>query len=489
MKKYLSKKIAAGGLVCCLALSNGMFSYATENNPVIPKQKTEVVQGVSENSAETGAEETVPEIVASYELPGTLFVGDSYISRLDRYGYAAAKGFEVEAIGGDTSTMATQRLVEFGPHTPTCIVMLVGINDCGLLDFDGSHIDTMISYIRQIEAMYPGVPILVQKVFPIAKPAVESTFPGCIPERVERFNQLVADYCAIDDRVSQIDTRDGFIGEDGYMITELATEDGVHLTEDSYQKWIVNIEEAMRKVTKEVTEIHDFSDNLLPMPKEEVAKGAVGDSVKWIEWQLGKAGYPINETGGIKGVYGAELEEMIMEYQEAAGLAITGTADINTIMKLSVEKLNLIPETVSGNNAEESGNIGSVSANQADMQEEGKTVSDNSASEENQSGTVSGNSTDEGMNHKSEPEALDAISRKAAEGNSQTKTESGSALSVAYQPEQSEDTDTAEVSKDPVGEVSEDPAGEMDILQADSKIPVELKKDTVTKWLNIRMGY
>lgn len=485
MKKNLIKRITAGGIVCCLMLTNGICSFAAENNAKLPDQGIEAGSEVLGNSVESEKEEAA-ETVASYEIAGSLFVGDSYISRLERYGYASAMGFEVEAIGGDTSSMATQRMLEYGLHNPTCIVMLVGINDCGLLDFDGSHIDTMIEYIQRMEEMYPGVPILVQKVFPIAKPAIESTFPGCIPERVERFNQLVSDYCVIDDMVNQIDTRNGFIGEDGYMITEMATEDGVHLTEESYKKWIMNIQDAMRNVTKEEKAIHDFGNNVLPMPKEAVEKGAVGDSVKWIEWQLGKAGYPINETGGIKGVYGDELEQMLMEYQEVCGLPVTGAADLYTIMNLSVEKLKLEPETISENSAVEAE---SVSGNQANPEE--GSVSGNSAKDQKKENEiVSGNSAVENIKEP-EAESQEALNHKPSKSSavSKTATESGGAVSAAAKKENTALSENAADVSDHTVKPQTKETGSMSNLQADSKLPVELKKDTVTKWLNIKMGY
>lgn len=73
-----------------------------------------------------------------------------------------------------------------------------------------------------------------------------------------------------------------------------------------------------------VTDFHLYfgRKNPYPCPKSTVKRGSKGDGVKWVQFQLNKAG----ETVAVDGACGAKTEQAIKRFQVARGLAADGKA-------------------------------------------------------------------------------------------------------------------------------------------------------------------
>lgn len=67
--------------------------------------------------------------------------------------------------------------------------------------------------------------------------------------------------------------------------------------------------------------------NPYPKPTTPVNKGAKGDNVKWIQWQLVTFAYGI----AIDGSYGPATTNAVADFQQKHGLSVTGNCDMNTI--------------------------------------------------------------------------------------------------------------------------------------------------------------
>ncbi len=110
------------------------------------------------------------------------------------------------------------------PSSVNGVCMLLGVNAL-------NQTSEMKSLIDKLAKKYKDKPIYVQKVFPLgADKAGNATMSG-----VKSFNEEISKYCSTKEDVYFIDTTDGYIKEDGYLISN----DGLHPKE--YQTLVKNI--------------------------------------------------------------------------------------------------------------------------------------------------------------------------------------------------------------------------------------------------------
>lgn len=72
-------------------------------------------------------------------------------------------------------------------------------------------------------------------------------------------------------------------------------------------------------------------------PTSTVRKGASGESVKWVQWELDRAGYNLAPYGGIDGKFGSGTENLVKQFQTSHGLTVDGLVGTKTINALSTD--------------------------------------------------------------------------------------------------------------------------------------------------------
>jgi lysophospholipase L1-like esterase len=162
------------------------------------------------------------------------FVGDSITLGGRFEEFFPDKGTVINrGIGSDTAEGIYHRINEVLSHHPGKIFINIGINDLGR-NVPGD--DTMLYLKKTIDAILSGsrkdCKIYIISVFPAAN----------VPdEKVEVLNASYQKICNEYEAVTYIDLHDLF-EEDGAIITELYSTDGVHLNGNGYAVWIEGIE-------------------------------------------------------------------------------------------------------------------------------------------------------------------------------------------------------------------------------------------------------
>jgi hypothetical protein len=75
------------------------------------------------------------------------------------------------------------------------------------------------------------------------------------------------------------------------------------------------------------------SGNPYPEPTKTLNKGAKGDSVRWVQYELKKRGYDLGRCG-IDGDYGSATVKAVKSFQRSKGLVVDGITGKNTIKAL-----------------------------------------------------------------------------------------------------------------------------------------------------------
>jgi hypothetical protein len=73
--------------------------------------------------------------------------------------------------------------------------------------------------------------------------------------------------------------------------------------------------------------------NPYPEPTKTLNKGAKGDSVRWVQYELKKLGYDLGRCG-IDGDYGSATVKAVKSFQRSKGLVVDGITGKNTIKAL-----------------------------------------------------------------------------------------------------------------------------------------------------------
>ena len=64
--------------------------------------------------------------------------------------------------------------------------------------------------------------------------------------------------------------------------------------------------------------------NPYPQPTRTLKKGAKGDGVKWIQWELTEAGYDLSKRGGIDGDFGSTTYLYVRKFQQSCKIGVDG---------------------------------------------------------------------------------------------------------------------------------------------------------------------
>lgn len=164
-----------------------------------------------------------------------LFIGDSYAARLESEGYSK-ENVIIYAVPGITAKKLNDGRKEFPDIKPDKVVLCVGINSLVEMTEGNIEIEDEKQLIFNLREQY-GVPVYVQKVFPVGKALVESK-PILTVENIEEYNRLLKVYCDKEEGVLFFDPQEGFLDEEGYL---LHTEDNLHIADDYMELYYRNI--------------------------------------------------------------------------------------------------------------------------------------------------------------------------------------------------------------------------------------------------------
>ena len=70
--------------------------------------------------------------------------------------------------------------------------------------------------------------------------------------------------------------------------------------------------------------------NPYTQPKSTLRKGAKGEGVKWVQWELQEAGYDLSKYGGIDGDFGSGTYLLVKKFQQSCKIAVDGIVGLNT---------------------------------------------------------------------------------------------------------------------------------------------------------------
>lgn len=176
-----------------------------------------------------------------------LFIGDSFIVRLKRYGYTLQKSYVYAKSGtaardwydlvDNPSFVDYQiKLNKINPNKIKGIIYYYGINDIG-------HSYNITYTKRQLDdlmRLFPDIPIYVCKIFPIAVTYSKTNYKIVNP-LVKKYNQQLQEFTGEYENLIWIDTTKGFITSYGNLKRE-KSQDGLHIAEAYYNKWWKNIQ-------------------------------------------------------------------------------------------------------------------------------------------------------------------------------------------------------------------------------------------------------
>lgn len=177
-------------------------------------------------------------------LDHALLIGDSFTAKLEGQEFEEKYNLSIVAYPGFTSM--DLREVDYPETQPSKVIVLCGIND--LIEKRGKvSVDEEAALLNELLEKY-NVPIYVQLLFPVTE-LMTIAKPGLSNEKIEEYNKLLTELC-YQNGYFVIDTRDNFIGEDGFLRN---TEDGLHI--EDQEQYIENITNAVNNQEEEIRRV------------------------------------------------------------------------------------------------------------------------------------------------------------------------------------------------------------------------------------------
>ena len=171
-------------------------------------------------------------------LNNFLFIGDSFTVGLEDANIISNVTFK--AVRGKSPNYWLEHFSELPTENIKGVCVLLGVNGLGSDSGVDSTASDMKKLIDKLCTTYNGTPVYIQKVFPLAKKHNdEYTVKN---ENVEKYNSQIKEYCNSKQGVYFIDTTNGYVDSDGFLIQN-KTSDGLHLNDCT--DWAKNIENAI----------------------------------------------------------------------------------------------------------------------------------------------------------------------------------------------------------------------------------------------------
>lgn len=183
-------------------------------------------------------------------LDETLFIGDSNTAALYEYGLlplnqvAAKVGISVDAALTDEccyfkdDTEAYTIVETVAKMKPRRVIACFGTNDAPYHTTE-EFISSYREVLQAIEEAYPYTDIIVGAVYPIAK---ENSYPNISMSTIDSYNQALAEMCK-EEGYKFLNTTELLKGSDGYLKSNYANDDGIHLTSQALKAVLTYVRE------------------------------------------------------------------------------------------------------------------------------------------------------------------------------------------------------------------------------------------------------
>ena len=183
-------------------------------------------------------------------IKDTLFVGDSNTDALYKYGLVPLDQVSAK-VGVGVGAALTDKVCYFENDSkgytmvetiakmkPRRVIFNFGTNNAPHHTTD-EFIKQYKEVLNAVKEAYPYTDIIVNAVYPIAK---TNNYPDISIETIDSYNQALATMCK-EDGYKFLNTTEILKGEDGYLKSEYANPDGIHLKVDALKSVLVYIRE------------------------------------------------------------------------------------------------------------------------------------------------------------------------------------------------------------------------------------------------------
>ena len=120
---------------------------------------------------------------------------------------------------------------------PAKLYILIGTNALVQPGNDDSFLAYYGKMLDDLRTALPNTVFYVQSVLPATQEKVADSLPGLAPDRLAVINAAIQQLCA-ERGCYYLDLSAEFADDAGYLSTEFAQPDGVHLTVSGYSRWV-----------------------------------------------------------------------------------------------------------------------------------------------------------------------------------------------------------------------------------------------------------
>ena len=115
--------------------------------------------------------------------------------------------------------------------------ILLGTNALVQTGNEDSFINYYARMLDELRAALPNTTFYVQSILCATQETVEDDAPGLSPDHIGPINQQIKALCE-ERGLYYLDLNAEFSDENGYLLTDYAQPDGIHLTVSGYNKWV-----------------------------------------------------------------------------------------------------------------------------------------------------------------------------------------------------------------------------------------------------------
>ena len=122
-------------------------------------------------------------------------------------------------------------------NQPAKLYILLGTNALVQTGNEDSFINYYARMLDDLRAALPNTTFYVQSILCATQETVNDDAPGLSPEHLGPINQQIKSLCE-ERGMYFLDLNAEFSDENGYLLTDYAQPDGIHLTVSGYSKWV-----------------------------------------------------------------------------------------------------------------------------------------------------------------------------------------------------------------------------------------------------------
>lgn len=120
---------------------------------------------------------------------------------------------------------------------PAKLYILIGTNALVATGNDESFLNYYARMLDELRTALPNTALYVQSILSATQATVGDDAPGLAPDRLASINASIQSMCA-ERGCYFLDLHAEFSDESGYLLSDYAQPDGIHLTVSGYSKWV-----------------------------------------------------------------------------------------------------------------------------------------------------------------------------------------------------------------------------------------------------------